>query len=455
MAKIVTKEALIGEQGANLIAQIVLKMGWLWRCTPVFDTGVDGEIEIRDQETGRATGYIIKVQSKAGQSYFRAETDQSFEFLASEWDLQYWLQGNFPLVLVVSKPDKGEAYWVSVKEYFEQRPQDRASRKICFDKPSTKFDETVALRLKESKVLREKGLYISPHNINETIYSNLVPVTSYPPTVYFGATKLTSHKSAWKRLTRAGEKVGDEWFLKNKKIYSFIDIESSPLKRLLSKGERGIIPSNEWAFSNEEEKRRDFVRLLNKCLIAKCGTIQFRYSKMLGCIYFWPEKTQIHPRLPIKVPYKSFQKLSHCTIFQGYGPEAKFSIIYYYRHLAFEWEFREFDGTWYLVITPTYVYKNKYLKYSRNREEYLKRIKRIENNSNVVRYVRCIAELLSKVRENDLFPDYELIRFGTPPQFSVNVGLIDDQWLKNDPHHQGEATEDSEDEQREFVLFSL
>ena len=64
-SKKVTSQSIIGQQGANLIEQIVLKMGYVWRATSIFDVGIDGEIEIRDPMTGEMTNTIVKVQAKA------------------------------------------------------------------------------------------------------------------------------------------------------------------------------------------------------------------------------------------------------------------------------------------------------------------------------------------------------------------------------------------------------
>ena len=103
-AKKITPQSIIGQRGANLIEQIVLKMGYVWRATSIFDVGIDGEIEIRDPMTGEMTNTIVKVQAKATTKPFQAETDNSFEYHCSPKDLDYWLQGNVPIILVVCRP---------------------------------------------------------------------------------------------------------------------------------------------------------------------------------------------------------------------------------------------------------------------------------------------------------------------------------------------------------------
>ena len=100
LSKKVTSQSIIGQLGANLIEQIVLKMGYVWRATSIFDVGIDGEIEIRDPMTGEMTNTIVKVQAKATTKPFQAETDNSFEYHCSPKDLDYWLQVMYPLSLL-------------------------------------------------------------------------------------------------------------------------------------------------------------------------------------------------------------------------------------------------------------------------------------------------------------------------------------------------------------------
>ena len=116
--KKVTSQSIIGQRGVNLIERIVLEMEYVWRATSIFDVGIDGDIEIRDPVTGEMTNTIIKVQAKATTNPFQAETDNSFEYNCRQNDLDYWLRGNVPVILVVCRPNTNEAYWVSIRDYF-------------------------------------------------------------------------------------------------------------------------------------------------------------------------------------------------------------------------------------------------------------------------------------------------------------------------------------------------
>ncbi len=102
--KIQFKNSLVGQQGINLIERIVLDMGFLWHPSGQIEAGIDGTIEIRDATTGEATNCIVQVQSKATTRPFVAETDTTLEYICDQRDLVYWLAGNAPVILIVSRP---------------------------------------------------------------------------------------------------------------------------------------------------------------------------------------------------------------------------------------------------------------------------------------------------------------------------------------------------------------
>src|SRR5438128_1460694 len=116
--KVIHPNAVIGERGIALIAQRVWAMGYVWYPTGGVEAGIDGHIELRDPETGEAFNCVIRVQRKATSGPFQGETATGFHYICDERDLDYWLRGNAPVVLVVSRPSTDEAYGVSIKDYF-------------------------------------------------------------------------------------------------------------------------------------------------------------------------------------------------------------------------------------------------------------------------------------------------------------------------------------------------
>jgi hypothetical protein len=107
-AKRILSSSITGQRGVNLIERVVLSMGFLWYPTGGVEAGIDGMIEIRNSTSGEVTNSVVQVQSKTGPSFFKSETETSFDFACDEKDLNYWLQGNAPVVLVVSRPQARE-----------------------------------------------------------------------------------------------------------------------------------------------------------------------------------------------------------------------------------------------------------------------------------------------------------------------------------------------------------
>ena len=107
--KKITNSDIIGQQGIALIHQRVSGMGFLWHPTGL-EAGIDGFVEVRDDQSGEMSGPVFAVQSKAtNTSRFSTETSTNFAYLCEESDLDYWLNCNIPVVIIVSRPAKDEA----------------------------------------------------------------------------------------------------------------------------------------------------------------------------------------------------------------------------------------------------------------------------------------------------------------------------------------------------------
>jgi tetratricopeptide (TPR) repeat protein len=131
--KKLTNEAVLGAAGVGLIQLVVAKMGHNFYPYGQPEVGIDGAIELREPETNAMTGRLVFVQSKAHEGAFDDETDTGFTYTARQRDLDYWMDVSGPVLLVVSRPDTDEAYWVPVQEFFAD-PVRRESRVATFDK---------------------------------------------------------------------------------------------------------------------------------------------------------------------------------------------------------------------------------------------------------------------------------------------------------------------------------
>lgn len=426
MSKTLRETALIGQKGVALIEKIVLAMGWVWYPRGQLETGIDGTIEIRDPDTGKMTSQILLVQSKAGKSYFRAETETSFEFLCDQSDLQYWMQGNVPVLLVVSSPDDGEAYWVSIKDHFKDLSKLK-SRKILFDKSTQQFNAAARPRLEALTQTQAEGAYFPPARRTETLYSNLLTVTGFGERLYVAPTSYRSGKEIFERLKEVSDGfVSPEWIVRNKMIISFHNLESSPWNEVCDSGAIETFDTDEWAHTDDLDRRYEFIDLLKRCLSEKTfRDLQHFRDGAVEYLYFRPTKS-----LALRsISYKTVTgRTQDRIVFQAYKKKSDPDEIAYYKHFAFEGKFCYYDESWYLEITPTQHYTHDGETPYRYREDQLSGIKRLERNQHVLGQIVMWAYFLTK--PPTMFePPYNFLQFGELLTFEVNVGIDDDMWL--------------------------
>ncbi len=439
---------ITGQRGVNLIERIVLEMGFFWNPTGGVEAGIDGYIEIRDAATGEVFNLILQVQSKATERAFQAETPDSFDYLCDARDLDYWLRGNAPVILVVSRPSTNEAYWVSIKDYFQDTAR-RKARKVHFDKHQDRFDATCRQRLADLAIPRDTGIYLSPPLKQETLWSNLLEVASFAPKVYVAPTDLRLPSEVWAILSRIDKDAGTEWVLKNKQIISFHNLAESPWREVCDPGAVECFDTSEWAYSSDPDKQREFVWLLNEALRGKLKP-EIRYSKEKKCYYFKAGKKDGEKFKTITHSYKSFENNVKRRVFHGYASKADPNRIAYYRHSAFEGRFRRIEDAWFLEITPTYYFTRDGYHLSKWYEERLKGIKRLERNSQVLGQLVMWADYLSK--PPGLFSSDPFLTFGALQTFEIEAGVDDKEWLG---HEEDENTKKAAAASEEKGLFDL
>ena len=105
----------------------------------------------------------------------------------------------------------------------------------------------------------------------EESFANLIPLRHFPDTLYIAPALSTTRKQSWFLLNQgASDKSADyvpgAWTLHEGNLYSFVDPERSRLKTIIDIGGLDQFNTQEWAFSEEENKRRLFVHLLNAAL---------------------------------------------------------------------------------------------------------------------------------------------------------------------------------------------
>jgi len=421
--KKISDSDMIGESGVNFIQQLCLKMGYVWYPTRL-EAGIDGYIEIRG-ENGEVTNCIIQVQSKATERAFEAETESTFEFRCAAKDLDYWLAGNAPVILIRSRPKTGEAYWVSLKDYFSDLTR-RKTGKIIFNKLSDRFDVEAKLALRKLATLRDSGLYLGTHPKRETVYSNLLQVGQLPKHYFVAATEYRTRAELFATLHEFFRSAPGEWILNGKMLTSFHDLTKQPWTQVCERGTVEQLDTEEWAETDNSVRQKELTQLLNACLREKVYRKGIRFSREHQFYYFRASQ-DLSER---EYVYQSREHKTSRVVFKGYPRKGDHTVMAYYRHSAFEGHFVRYGQIWYLQITPTYYFTRDGERLYRYAPDLLSGIKRLENNQAVHGQVVMWAHLLT---ERNLFDsDNQFLNFSSLLEFEINAGLDDDAWIKRE-----------------------
>lgn len=419
--KTISAQGLSGQQGINLIERTVLQMGSRWTPSGPNEIGIDGYIELFDPNSRQALGVTLAVQSKV-VSAISDVGKQTFDYWCDANDVEYWLNGNTPVILVVSNPPSDEAYWVSIKDYFKGWKLSDSTR-VTFVKSERRFDATNFRHLL-AIAAPKRGLYLAPVRRTEQLHSNLLPLDGLPPHVFIATTDCRCARDVWALARRSTQEVDGAWVLWEKKIISFHDLSESPWPVICETGTVEGFATSEWAASTDAQRQRIFVQLLNQTLRAQLSPT----------VRYWPkEDCYAITGTPRKLSYQSLKRSSKITVVSKFSKTAADGRGFeWFRHLAFRGQFRFLEGTWFLEITPTYRFTCDGSMLDRFHPDRLKGIKRIEGNRAVLSCVLFWADHL-KPKTNLFDGTPPPLQFGSLLTFDSGVGIVDREWLADDP----------------------
>ena len=109
----------------------------IFRPVTMFDHGIDGEVEFKDND-GKASGKRIYIQLKSGNSYLRTRKGDGSEVfdVSNDRHLDYWVSQPVDVYLVIRQADElsGQQVirWMNVTRYLKAR-KDKKSRQIIFE----------------------------------------------------------------------------------------------------------------------------------------------------------------------------------------------------------------------------------------------------------------------------------------------------------------------------------
>jgi nucleoside phosphorylase len=217
-------------------------------------------------------------------------------------------------------------------------------------------------------------------------FANLIPLRHFPDTLYIAPTLSKTRTQSWRLLNRdasgkSPDYVPGAWIQHEGNLYSLVDPERSRLKTIIDIGALDQFGTEEWAFSEDENKRRLFVQLLNAALREDLWSqgVRYHWDQEVYAFMGRPEEP------PRRLKYANLKVRSTTTVVSHYETKPKSGKPYkYLRHAAFQGRFRWLGEQWYLEITPTYRFTRNGKDLDRYHENLLSGIKRIERNRSVL-----------------------------------------------------------------------
>jgi hypothetical protein len=253
----------------------------------------------------------------------------------------------------------------------------------------------------------------------------------------------------WRALRDITDQREADWTLRSGLLMSFHDLEASPWHSVCDAGTVEAFRTQEWARSDDQDRQRDFVELLNWSLREKLYQAHVGFCERLGHYYFL-RTPSLKPR---KISFRSLARGSHRTVFQGYPSKEDATKMRYYRHMAFEGQFRRFADEWFLEICPTYHFTRDGEKIDPWYYDKVAGMRRLEKNAAVLQQVVMWGDYLVGVKDqlpfvSDTSPK---ITFDRLMSFEVPLGVDDANWLATE---EDEATLQVADEADTLSLFN-
>jgi hypothetical protein len=413
--KTMTRQALIGEKGIELISRRCLQMGYLFHPRRI-DHGIDGHIDLVEAGTGAVLNLTLLVQSKAKDRPFQGESADGFCYPCDQRDLDMWLSGNAPVILVFSHPEQEEAWWVEVKAAFPDATA-RAKRMIFIDKRTQRFDRDAAAALMELAMPKDAGLYLRPPSITETLTTNLLSVAEMPSALFVATSRFGGdYRAAGEALAERGMRASG-WVLRDGMVHSFGNLREEP-GSVLCEGDVEEHAAAEWAESDDLDTLYRFQDLLTRT--AQDSYPELRWHK---------ERRHVHFRATTDLsPKKVSRRLGGRgrTVFGPHPDKREPGKIGYYHHAALQMRFRRIDGAWFCELEPDYCFTSDGVTEHRNADKLTAGIKRLERHAAVSGWTSMWAAYLRG--PGDLLTPPKPVEFADLLTVQVERGIDDKRW---------------------------
>lgn len=440
-SKTISQNQITGERGVAMAKERIHAMGFLFSTTGQTEAGIDGFIEVRDPVSGHVAARIVAVQIKTTEAdRYTAETPDGFEYLCEAADVQYWQQGNIPVIVVLVRISDGSVYWNPAPKV--GYAGDRETRRLRVNKVQHRFDQAAADAIAQLTIDQaQPGVWLPASRQADVVLFNAVK-TILPPTIYVAATAHRHGRDALKALLDITDHPPFEWVARGGRLLTFLDLEASVLRQVVDQGSIETLETNEFALHDDEGEQHLFIELLNRTLRAQLDPT-LTWHRLLKLYFFPPDG----PRLDRTYRYMSLKNEARRAVVKAIRrPDGAVSYV---RHSAFYPRFwREFDD-WYLTIKPNYVFTRDGTKADGFAGARISKLKRLENNAAVRGQFLMWRSLLTSLGQQpaqrsllDPMAATPVLKFEPIEIINLPVSVPDDLWRSRDVH----APDDDDEE---------
>jgi hypothetical protein len=253
-----------GFSAEAFVGKAVSDAGHVWNDTRR-DFGIDGHIEFVDAAT-QVSGHAVAAQVKGTAVGFHGETQAGFRFTCEADHIDYWLRYGRPVVLICVNVRDQRSWWKRLDTWFAE-PVRRARRVVDFDKAADVFDVSAFSLL--STIAVPVGEAMPRLEGSEQLVSNLLTVTGFASRIWSASTPCRDRADAWERM-RSDSAFEGGFLLSGGRIHTLASLEDGPLA-VLRDGPVTSAPTQDWAYSEDEDVQRRFTALLNFTLFGTAG----------------------------------------------------------------------------------------------------------------------------------------------------------------------------------------
>ncbi|MBL7990239.1 MAG: DUF4365 domain-containing protein, partial [Candidatus Kapabacteria bacterium] len=429
------------------------KPALIWRSQPITDIGVDGEIELCD-ENGEPLAEIIKIQLKStekSKGYIRNENpnNKTFTFYAEKAHVEYWQNlSNDVLLVIFDNRNNAKKLYAKKIENIDLKDTGVQFVPIKFHQEDDLLDVTKNDFLdKFSRSLNKANPKIKSVPIGtEKLVSNLLKISFPTNKIYIAPINYErdeviekSWKTDWtlrheagarevakNALHQEGLKFSSDWTVFNKQIITFHDLNDKnlPLSRIVDTSLVESFSPEEF-YSISDNHKSVFKGLLRFCLQQKLYKIGFEWEnqeKIFRVIA--PEK--LEDKKIIKANWVGEKSADREVLKINFSQKIQ---KFYCKHFAFSIDFIDFNNKWFAVVNPTLTISVNGKKKSKVSHITIAKIKKKQRNQGVYNDLRFIVYKLQNLTQNSLYSDnINFIYFHTLLGLDIEVTIDEEDW---------------------------